>query len=146
MGMEDCLIFDELMTQHNSNLMKVLEEFSRVRQPDGLAICELALYNYIEMRHLVNSRWFRVRKMVDSFLHATLPRTWVPLYTTVTFTRTPYRLCITNKEWQDRMLNRTLCFSGVVAAVAAICSWKGIVFGGEASPMGAMHALFPSTF
>ncbi len=46
-------------------------------------MCDLALYNHIEMRDRVNSRWFVFRKHLDNFLHAVLPNTYIPLYTMV---------------------------------------------------------------
>ncbi|CAG0882078.1 unnamed protein product [Cyprideis torosa] len=124
-GLEDCLIFHELMRQHSSNLQLVLKEFSRVRQPDAEAICELALYNYIEMRYLVNSKMFRIRKFMDRILYSFVPSFWVPLYTMVTFTRTPYRECIENKQWQDRVLHRTVVTTLITASISGILSLFG---------------------
>ena len=62
---------------------RLLEAFSARRVADGHAICDLALYNYIEMRHHTASRLFLVRQRIEKFLHWLLPRTWVPLYTMV---------------------------------------------------------------
>uniref|UniRef100_A0A4W3H487 Uncharacterized protein n=1 Tax=Callorhinchus milii TaxID=7868 RepID=A0A4W3H487_CALMI len=41
------------------------------------------MYNYVEMRMHVNSKWFMFRKYLDNFLHFMMPRTIVPLYTMV---------------------------------------------------------------
>lgn len=57
----------------------------------------------LQMRHLVNSRLFLLRKMWDNLLYTLLPNTWVPLYTMVTFTRERYHLCIAKKKWQDKV-------------------------------------------
>jgi kynurenine 3-monooxygenase len=48
--MEDCIIFDELMTKFNEDLSQVLPAYTEFRHPDAVAICDLALYNYIEVR------------------------------------------------------------------------------------------------
>lgn len=103
------LILDGLLTTYRAqepsqtDFEKVFSEFSDSRTEDAHAIVELALYNYIEMRDLVNSRLFQLRKKFDSLLHFFLPELWVPLYTSVTFSRMGYANCIINKRWQDKV-------------------------------------------
>ncbi|XP_069688959.1 kynurenine 3-monooxygenase isoform X2 [Periplaneta americana] len=48
-GFEDCRLLDELLLVHNYNLSTVLQEFSASRQRDAEAICDLAMYNYLEI-------------------------------------------------------------------------------------------------
>lgn len=55
-GFEDCSILSELFDQHGSDLEKILEEFSDKRWEDAHAISDLAMYNYVEMRDLVNKK------------------------------------------------------------------------------------------
>ena len=55
-GFEDCTILSELFDKHGTNLEKILTEFSETRWEDAHAICDLAMYNYVEMRDLVNKR------------------------------------------------------------------------------------------
>ncbi|XP_060087509.1 kynurenine 3-monooxygenase isoform X2 [Heteronotia binoei] len=104
-GFEDCLVFDELMDQFQNNLSICLPEFSRLRVPDDHAISDLAMYNYIEMRSHVNSKWFIFRKYVDNFLHAVLPSTFIPLYTMVTFSRIRYHEAVQRWKWQNKLIN-----------------------------------------
>ncbi|GAB5583358.1 kynurenine 3-monooxygenase [Prionailurus iriomotensis] len=80
-GFEDCLVFDELMDKFNNDLSVCLPEYSRLRIPDDHAISDLSMYNYIEMRAHVNSRWFIFQKTMERFLHAIMPSTFIPLYT-----------------------------------------------------------------
>ena len=56
-----------------------------------------------QMRDLVNRFSFLARKRFDNTLHWLFPNWWVPLYTSVTFSRMRYHLCIENKKWQDRV-------------------------------------------
>lgn len=49
-GFEDCTLLDSLMDEHDEILDKVLEEFTKRRNKDAQAICDLAMYNYIEVR------------------------------------------------------------------------------------------------
>ncbi|EDO45186.1 predicted protein [Nematostella vectensis] len=48
-GFEDCLVLNEILDKHNDNLGAALEEYSMVRNPDAEAMCDLAMYNYIEV-------------------------------------------------------------------------------------------------
>merc|ERR1712128_335508 len=104
-GMEDCLVLDNALAD-NETIRGALQQFSTKRNPDAEAIVDLALYNYIEMRDLVNKTSFLFRKKFDNLLHWLFPSLWVPLYTSVTFSRMPYRQCIDNTAWQDSILSR----------------------------------------
>ncbi|XP_066282709.1 kynurenine 3-monooxygenase-like isoform X2 [Branchiostoma lanceolatum] len=107
-GFEDCLVFDEIMEELGNDLSKVLPEFSVVRSPDAHAICDLAMYNYIEMRESVNSRWFLMRKKVDACLHAIMPRVFIPLYTMVSFSRIRYHVVINKARKQDVLVDNSI--------------------------------------
>uniref|UniRef100_A0A669C4J3 Kynurenine 3-monooxygenase n=1 Tax=Oreochromis niloticus TaxID=8128 RepID=A0A669C4J3_ORENI len=102
-GFEDCIVFDEIMDQFNEDFRAVLPEYTRVRVPDDHAIADLAMYNYIEMRAHVNSKWFIFRKYVDNILHFFMPKTIIPLYTMVTFTRTRYHEAVKRWHWQNKV-------------------------------------------
>ncbi|KAE8737381.1 hypothetical protein FOCC_FOCC017155 [Frankliniella occidentalis] len=85
------------------DLPAVLRRFSEHRNPDAEAICDLAMYNYIEMRDLVNRPTFLLRKKLDNALYALLPDVWVPLYNAVTFSDMRYSECVRNRMWQDQV-------------------------------------------
>ena len=56
--MEDCYVLNELMDQYgDENLDKVLPAFTEFRSVDGHAICDLAMYNYIEVRIFCSNSW-----------------------------------------------------------------------------------------
>ncbi|XP_015185734.1 PREDICTED: kynurenine 3-monooxygenase isoform X2 [Polistes dominula] len=121
-GFEDILLLDNLMEKYNSNLIEILPKFSELRCNDAEAICDLAMYNYIEMRHLVQTKSFVLRRHFDTFLYKFIPNTWIPLYNTVHFSRMSFQECITNKKWQDKVLQRSLWYLGsaLTAAIFAI--------------------------
>ena len=48
-GFEDCLLLDDLLTKHEMDLERVLPEYTELRNPDAEAICDLAMYNYVEV-------------------------------------------------------------------------------------------------
>ncbi|KAK2576042.1 hypothetical protein KPH14_007386 [Odynerus spinipes] len=124
-GFEDILLLDDLMEKYNSNLSEVLSKFSELRCDDAEAICDLAMYNYIEMRHLVTKKSFAFRRCLDNFLFRFIPNTWIPLYSTVHFSRMGFRQCIANRQWQDKVLQRSLwCLGSMLTVLVAFSSTK----------------------
>lgn len=49
-GMEDVLILDQFLDKYPSNRLKAFDEYSKTRNVDAKAMCDLAMYNYIEVR------------------------------------------------------------------------------------------------
>ncbi|XP_054158816.1 kynurenine 3-monooxygenase-like [Oppia nitens] len=123
-GFEDCLILDELLTANNNNLRKVLPVYSDQRLGNCHTIIDLAMDNYVEMRDLVNSRTFLVRKQLDRLLNWVFPRHWIPLYSMVTFTRIPYQQCIQDRRWQDRVIARCQ----TVSIVTFLCTFLYVTY------------------
>uniref|UniRef100_A0A1I8JQE6 FAD_binding_3 domain-containing protein n=1 Tax=Macrostomum lignano TaxID=282301 RepID=A0A1I8JQE6_9PLAT len=70
----------------------------------------------------VNSVTFLLRKKTGQRAELAAANHWVPLYTMVTFSRTPYSRAITDRRWQDRVLGRLLCAAAVAASVCAACA------------------------
>lgn len=119
-GMEDVSVLKNILTDYKKDIPGALEEFSRVRWEDAHAICDLAMYNYIEMRDLVNKRSFLMRKKLDDFLYSKIGDRWIPLYNTVSFSRIPYSKCIANKKRQDKILLNTAIILGVALLILPI--------------------------
>lgn len=98
-GFEDVLVLDEIWTKivgqgrinpNSQQLEQILNEYSEIRNPDAEAMCELALHNYIEMRSSVTNPKYLLRKKIEGFLHCLFPKSVIPLYTMVSFSRIRY--------------------------------------------------------
>ena len=64
-GMEDTLVLDHFMSEkYPDDRLKAFTEYSKYRNPDAEAMCDLAMYNYIEMRDLTARLSFFLRKKV----------------------------------------------------------------------------------
>lgn len=117
-GFEDCLVLNEMLDKYNDDFDLALPAYTEFRNPDAKAICDLAMYNYIEMRESVNSPLFIIRKKLDNLLNTLFPSSWIPLYSTVSFSRMRYHQCIENRKWQDKVLNQIgLCTLATVVIV-----------------------------
>ncbi|KAG0727088.1 Kynurenine 3-monooxygenase [Chionoecetes opilio] len=124
-GMEDCVVLDEMLDLCGDDLAMALPAYSSKRNKDAEAIVDLAMYNYVEMRDLVNSPLFLLRKKLDDFLSVILPGRWQPLYSMVTFSRRPYSSCIADKAWQDKVIGQACRVMGVACgAVMAVAGMQ----------------------
>ena len=87
-GFGDCFIFMDLLEKNGFSFNEAAREYSATRCADMHAICDLAMYNYIEVH--VNNWSYLVKKKIDKLLHCLTPRTFIPLCTMVSFTQIPY--------------------------------------------------------
>jgi kynurenine 3-monooxygenase len=108
-GFEDVRLLCEWMDQrggiHAENLFA---EFARFRQPDGHAIADLALKNFVEMRDLTADPAFLLRKQIESWFSEKYPDKWIPQYTLVTFSHVPYHVAWEAGRIQDEIMHRVM--------------------------------------
>ncbi|CAG8766612.1 1847_t:CDS:2, partial [Cetraspora pellucida] len=94
---------------HNDNyddkLELALEEYTKLRHEDAVAICDLAMHNYIEMRSSVINPWYLMRRRVESWLHWLFPTLIIPLYTMISFSTVRYSEAMKRWQWQSFLLN-----------------------------------------
>lgn len=126
-GFEDCTVFSRILEDNKHNWELALQDYSEQRWQDAHSICDLAMYNYVEMRDLVNRPSYRVRKFFDDLLYRIMPKRWVPLYNTVSFTSMRYTDCVANRKWQDGVIVRLLWGSAAVSLAVAVTA--GVVLG-----------------
>ncbi|MCH2143184.1 MAG: FAD-dependent monooxygenase [Phycisphaerales bacterium] len=69
---------------------EALAAYNHTQQPDGAAIAEFSLENFIEMRDKTGSRIFRLRQRIGKQLNRLFPTWYVPRYNLVSFTTIPY--------------------------------------------------------
>lgn len=112
-GFEDCTVFDQMLTDANDNWDGLLEKYSEQRVPDGNAILDLALYNYIEMRDLTGDPDFLLRKKIEAKFANLYPEKWMPLYSQVTFSHIRYSDALKNGKEQDRIMAQIMQLEGI---------------------------------
>lgn len=122
---EDCSVLAESLARHRSDVSTAFAEYYARRKPNTDALSRLAVENFVEMRDKVGSRAFLRRKRFEGLLHRALPRTFVPLYTLVTFTQTPYAEAERRAALQERFLKRTAC-SALAVALFLLVLWLSI--------------------
>ncbi|GAA3854749.1 NAD(P)/FAD-dependent oxidoreductase [Saccharothrix violaceirubra] len=123
---EDCSVLDRCLAAHPDDLPAALAAFERFRRPHTDVLAELSKRNFVELRDRVRSPLFLARRKADLLLHRWFPRAWVPLYTLVSHTTTPYGEALARVRRQDRLLGGvTAALTGAVLAGLAHRSRAG---------------------
>ncbi|HLP92864.1 MAG TPA: NAD(P)/FAD-dependent oxidoreductase [Saprospiraceae bacterium] len=112
-GFEDCTILDAMLDEMGGDWSKTIPAFAKARVPDGHAIAELAQRNFIEMRDLVADPKFLLRKKITADLHAKFPQDFLPVYSMVTFSNTPYHVAMQEDDAQNALFKEILAIPDV---------------------------------
>ncbi len=112
-GFEDCSVFSEMFDANDGDALKLFEDYSNQRVPDGNAIADLALYNYIEMRDLAGDADFLLRKKIERKFSDLYPSKWLPLYSQVTFSHIRYSDAIANGDRQRRIMDEVMAMENI---------------------------------
>ena len=84
-GFEDCVVLNGLIDKHKEDWKAILAEYQVLRKPDGDAIADLALNNFVEMRDKVADPKFLLQKKIEAAFSKKHPDKWIPAYAQVTF-------------------------------------------------------------
>lgn len=102
-GFEDVRVFNDYLEKYE-DWDKLFKEYSKERVPDGHAIAELALRNYIEMRDLVADPHFVKKRALSGRISDILEGAWLPLYSMVTFSHIRYSEALKKGDEQNAIL------------------------------------------
>lgn len=112
-GFEDCTVFSEMYDAADGNWDGLLDAYSAERVPEGNAILDLALDNYIEMRDLTADPNFLLQKKIEAKFTNLYPEKWLPLYSQVTFSHTKYSDAYRNGKAQHALMQEILAIEGI---------------------------------
>lgn len=104
-GMEDCAFLFDLIDQYKDDWDKIFTEYDRVQRPNGNAIADMALDNFIEMRERVGDEKFLLKKKVEHLIENEFPNDYRSRYGMVTYTLIPYARAQEAGEIQNDILN-----------------------------------------
>lgn len=111
---EDCRVLIELLEENKHHWTPTLEQFQALRIPDTNAIADLAMQNFVEMRHLVADELFLLRKKIEARLHQLYPTLWIPLYSMVTFSHIRYSQALQLGKIQDQVMREVMASKGIL--------------------------------
>ncbi|MCT4561746.1 MAG: FAD-dependent monooxygenase [Crocinitomicaceae bacterium] len=107
-GFEDCTVFHELYEENKGEWTNLMVDFSDRHYKNGHAIADLALDNYIEMRDKTADPDFLLRKKIENKFTRLHPGKWLPLYSCVTFSHTPYNEAVTIGRKQKKIMDEVM--------------------------------------
>jgi kynurenine 3-monooxygenase len=81
---EDCLVFDDLVAEHD-HWASLFQDFERRRRPNAEAIAQMSLENYVEMRDTVLDPTFKRHQELALELERRFPDRFIPRYSMVMF-------------------------------------------------------------
>ena len=103
-GFEDCTVLSELMDKYGDDWNVILHLYENRRRPNGDAVAQLALLNFIEMRDKVADPRFLERKKIEKELGKLYPEQFISVYEMVSFSHIPYSTAIQCIQAQDQLL------------------------------------------
>lgn len=112
---EDCLVLDECLAEHPDRAV-ALEAYERARRPHTDVLADLCTANFVDLRDRVHRPGYTLAAAANRVLSRLLPGRWVPLYTMVAHTTTPYADALARSRRQDRVLRAAAATAGVGAA------------------------------
>jgi len=107
-GFEDCSVLEGLMEAHGEDWDTILSRFEQQRKPNGDAVAELALNNFIEMRDKVADPVFLERKKIEKELGRRFAGRFNSVYEMVSFSHTPYAYALHCTKAQDILLEKIM--------------------------------------
>ncbi len=120
-GFEDCVVLNELIEKHiassgdnEATWSKILSEYQKLRKPDGDAIADLAIANFVEMRDKTADAKFLLQKKIEAKFSAKHPDKWVPLYSMVTYSpHIRYSEALTRGAKQEAIMQKVMEVSNI---------------------------------
>lgn len=103
---EDCSCLNDLIINRKDDWENVFYEFQKQRKANTDAIADLAKENFIEMRDLVATPRFQLKKKIEAELYKKYSKKFIPKYSLVTFMRIPYSEAMKKGKVQDEILEK----------------------------------------
>lgn len=113
-GFEDCFVLDRLMEEYGDNWEELFKAYEIERKPDGDAIADLAMRNFVEMRDLTGDPDFLLQKKIESKFSKKYPNKWTPLYSLVTFSpNVRYSDALALGKRQDQLMAEIMAMKNI---------------------------------
>jgi kynurenine 3-monooxygenase len=110
-GFEDCTVMWELMQKHGATpeadisvFEKVFAEYQLMRKPNGDAVQDLSLLNYVVMRDKVNDAAFQLQQKIERRINELYPDKYFPMYSMVSFSDIEYHVALSKGKEQDTLM------------------------------------------
>lgn len=108
-GFEDCVVLNELIDKYKEDWSRIMPEYQQSRKPDGDAIADLAIANFVEMRDKTADPKFLLQKKIEARFSEKYPEKWIPLYSMVTYSpHIRYSEALKEGERQQSIMDKVM--------------------------------------
>jgi kynurenine 3-monooxygenase len=119
-GFEDCSVLNSLIEKNEKDWETILSKYQSLRKPDGDAISEMALNNFIEMRDKITDPKFLLQKKIEAKLHEKYPDKWIPAYSQVTFSpQIRYSEALKRGQKQEKIMKKVMQMQDIESKIEA---------------------------
>ncbi len=112
-GFEDCSVMFSLMEELGDDWPAIFKEYERRRKPNGDAVQDLSLLNYIVMRDKVSDPAYQLQQKVERRIAELYPGKYFPMYSMVSFTDIDYHTALAKGKEQDAWINSLIAKAGL---------------------------------
>ncbi len=113
-GFEDCVVLNNLIEKHNEDWEKIFPEYETLRKPDGDAIADLAIANFVEMRDKTADKKFLLQKKIEANFSSKHPDKWIPLYSMVTYSpHIRYSTALKEGQRQEAIMQKIMAMPDI---------------------------------
>lgn len=107
-GFEDCSVLADCVAASRGDWHRAFAEYQRLRKPNADAIGELALDHFHELRDLLGTQEFLLRKEIERWLEEAHPDRYRSLYSLISFTQVPYAEALRLDKRQRGLVDRLM--------------------------------------
>lgn len=113
-GFEDCVVLNGLIDKYQEDWSKIMPEYEALRKPDGDAIADLAIGNFVEMRDKTADAKFLLQKKIEARFSEKHPDKWIPLYSMVTYSpHIRYSTALREGQRQEAIMQKIMAIPGI---------------------------------
>lgn len=112
-GFEDCSVMWELMQQYKEDWATIFKQYEILRKPNGDAVQDLSLLNYIVMRDKVADPDFLLLQKIERRINFLFPQSYFPLYSMVSFSDISYHTALTKGNEQEARIKTIIAENNI---------------------------------
>jgi kynurenine 3-monooxygenase len=112
-GFEDCAVLSRCMELYGEDWTTIFAEYERERKPNTDAIADLCVEHFGELRDLVGTHSFLLRKKIERRINQRHPEKFKDLYSMITFTSLPYTEALRIDREQRVITDRLSAIEGI---------------------------------
>lgn len=113
-GFEDIHELNELILMHGDDWETIFSNYQEKRKPNADAIAELSYRNFTEMSSKTADPLFLLQKKIEKRFAKKHPNKWIPVYSRVTFSDSPYAEALQIGDNQEKIMKEVMKMPDII--------------------------------